>query len=142
VALALYFPAARQRLFSYYGAAVVELRSAEAYLSARAHVGPGCIIQRGVTVMPRARIGACCKLNLHSTVHHDARIGDFSTLAPGCRILGSVVVGERVYVGAGAVIRQRCRIGAGSVIGAGAVVVSDVSPEAVVVGVPAKRRLK
>jgi len=75
-------------------------------------------------------------------VHHDAKIGNFSTLAPGSQVLGNVTIEERAYVGAGAVIRQRCRIGEGAVVGAGAVVVEDVAPGAVVVGVPANRRLK
>ncbi len=142
VALAIDHPAARSRLFAHYGNAIVPLRSSAAYISSRAIVGDGSILQRGVTVMPNARIGTACKLNVNCTVHHDARIGAFSTLAPGSQVLGNVTIEERAYVGAGAVIRQRCRIGEGAVVGAGAVVVEDVAPGAVVVGVPANRRLK
>ena len=141
IALAIDFPAARARLFAHYGAAAIQIRSANAYVSPRADIGEGSIVQRGVTVMPHAEIGTACKLNVNCTVHHDARIGAFSTLAPGSQVLGNVTIEDRVYVGAGAVIRQRCRIGEGAVVGAGAVVVEDVPPGAVVVGVPAKRRL-
>jgi len=142
IALAIDSPAARARLCEHYGIAVVQFRSPAAYVSARAVVGEGSIVQRGVTIMPHAKIGTACKLNVNSTVHHDARIGAFSTLAPGCQVLGNVTIEERVYIGAGAVIRQRCRVGEGAVVGAGAVVVEDIPPGAVVVGVPAKRRLK
>lgn len=142
IALAIDHPAVRARLFKHYGNAIVALHSSAAYISPRATVGEGSIVQRGVTVMPNAQIGAACKLNVNCTVHHDAKIGDFSTLAPGSQVLGKVTIEERAYVGAGAVIRQRCRIGEGAVVGAGAVVVEDVAPGAVVVGVPANRRLK
>jgi len=142
IALAIDHPAARARLFKHYGSAIAALHSPAAYISRRAAVGAGSIVQRGVTVMPNAQIGAACKLNVNCTVHHDAKIGDFSTLAPGSQVLGNVTIEERAYVGAGAVIRQRCRIGAGAVVGAGAVIVEDVAPGAVVVGVPANRRLK
>lgn len=143
VVLAIDAPPARERIFKHYGKeAVVTLLSPHAYVSRRATVGAGSVIQRGVTVMPRARVGTACKLNVNATVHHDAVVGSYSTLAPGSQILGTVTVEEKVYVGAGAIIRQHCRIGTGAVIGAGAVVVRDVPPYAVVVGVPAARSLK
>jgi sugar O-acyltransferase (sialic acid O-acetyltransferase NeuD family) len=142
IALAIDHPASRARLFQHYEAAAIELRSTAAYVSPRAVVGEGSIVQRGVTIMPHAYIGTACKLNVNCTVHHDAKIGAFSTLAPGSQVLGNVTIEERVYIGAGAVIRQRCRIGEGAIVGAGAVVVEDVPPGAVVVGVPAARRLK
>jgi maltose O-acetyltransferase len=45
-------------------------------------------------------------------------------------------------VGAGAVILPRLTIGKGAIIGAGAVVTKDVRPNIIVVGNPAKERLK
>jgi sugar O-acyltransferase (sialic acid O-acetyltransferase NeuD family) len=143
IALAIDNPEARRRLFDHYGgSAIVRLQSPHAHVTDRASIGHGSIVQRGVTVMPYAQVDVGCKLNVNCTIHHEARIGAFTTLAPGSQILGNVTIAERVYVGAGAVIRQRCRIGEGAVIGAGAVVVADVPAGTTVVGVPAKRRLR
>ena len=49
-----------------------------------------------------------------------------------------VVIEDDVVIGANAVVLEGCRVGKGAVVAAGAVVVSDVAPGAVVAGVPAK----
>jgi maltose O-acetyltransferase len=51
---------------------------------------------------------------------------------------GKIVIGSDVWIGANVSIRGGVRIGDGSVIAAGAVVVGDVPPNAIVGGVPAK----
>lgn len=142
VALAIDFPKQRARLFELYGKdAILTLISPHSYISSRASIGFGTIVQRGVTIMANACLGRACKINVNATIHHDVKIGHFSTLAPSSLILGNVILEDEVYVGAGAIIRQRCHIGKGATIGAGAVVVRDVPPGATVVGVPANRRL-
>lgn len=55
---------------------------------------------------------------------------------------GYPVIEDDVWVGAGARILGPVRIGARSMIGANAVVVSDVPPDSVAVGIPAKARRK
>lgn len=143
VALAIDQPTARARLFNHYGSdAVVTLRSHHAHVASRTQIGHGSIVQRGVSLMPNARIGVACKLNVNVFVDHDCRIADFTTLAPGSTVFGGVTIEEGVYVGAGAIIHQGHRVGSGATVGAGAVVVKDVPPYAVVVGVPASRRLR
>jgi len=52
--------------------------------------------------------------------------------------LGAVVIGKRVFVGAGAIILPGTRIGDDSIIGAGAVVRGFVPPGSLMVGNPAK----
>lgn len=49
-----------------------------------------------------------------------------------------VVIGDDVWVGAGAVILPGVTVGSGSIVGAGAVVTRDVAPGQIVGGVPAK----
>jgi phosphonate metabolism protein (transferase hexapeptide repeat family) len=54
------------------------------------------------------------------------------------RIAEAVSVGHDVWIGHGAIVLPGVRIGHGAVIAAGAVVTKDVSPHAVVAGVPAR----
>ncbi|MBX9628794.1 MAG: hypothetical protein K2X82_33680 [Gemmataceae bacterium] len=50
-----------------------------------------------------------------------------------------VVIGDNVWIGRRAIIFPGVTVGAGSAISAGAVVTSDVPPETVVAGNPARR---
>ena len=52
------------------------------------------------------------------------------------------VIEDNVEIGDGAKILGDVRIGAGAVIGANAVVISDVPPNSIAVGVPAKIKIK
>ena len=47
------------------------------------------------------------------------------------------VIGDRVFIGANAVVNMGVTIGDGAVVGAGAVVTTDVAPGVIVGGVPA-----
>lgn len=51
---------------------------------------------------------------------------------------GDVVIGNDVWIGYGVTIIGPVTIGDGAIVGAGAVVVNDIDPYAVAVGVPAK----
>ncbi|GAA4104536.1 acyltransferase [Nocardioides kongjuensis] len=49
-----------------------------------------------------------------------------------------VRIGDRVFIGAGAIVNMGVEIGDEAVVGAGAVVTGDVPPRTVVAGVPAR----
>lgn len=51
-----------------------------------------------------------------------------------------VVIGDNVWIGAGAIILPGIAVGSGSIVGAGAVVDRDVPAGAIVVGIPARER--
>jgi serine O-acetyltransferase len=76
-------------------------------------------------------------------IHGEARIGDdcmiMQQVTVGMIDEGEVpVIGNRVYIGAGAKIIGKLIVGDGARIGANAVVVNDVPSNATAVGIPAR----
>jgi serine O-acetyltransferase len=93
-----------------------------------ARLGPGFFIDHGMGVV----IGETAELGADVTLYHGVTLGGTS-LAKGKR---HPTIGDRVVIGAGAKVLGAITIGDDSRIGANAVVVKDVPPNSVVVGVP------
>jgi acetyltransferase-like isoleucine patch superfamily enzyme len=118
---------------------------AQAYIQGR--YDGRCVIGDNVWIGPMAYFDA-----------RDLVIEDYVGWGPGAKVLGSthtaipvdepiirtdleikpVHIGAWADIGTNATILPGVRIGKGAIVGAGAVVVSDVEPFAVVAGVPAK----
>ncbi len=101
-------------------------------------VGPGSVVVAGAVVNPGSRLGLASIVNTLASVDHGCTLGEGATICPGARLGGDVAVERGAWVGIGATVREHIHVGAHSVIGAGAVVVDDVAPCTVVVGVPAR----
>ncbi len=98
----------------------------------KTNIGAGLRLEHGqaLVVNDGTIIGKnCCLRNGVTIGNKQLPDGSFSS---------SPVLGDRVNVGANACIIGPIRIGDDAVIGAGAVVVKDVPPQAVVVGNPAR----
>jgi sugar O-acyltransferase (sialic acid O-acetyltransferase NeuD family) len=104
----------------------------------------GVIILAGARFTNNIRIGNFTVVNPNATIAHDVIIDEFVNIAPGANISGNVHISRGCLIGSGAVINQgtnekKLVIGAETVIGSGAVVTGDCDPNAVYVGVPARR---
>lgn len=106
--------------------------------SRRITIGRGTVIFAGVILNPGVVVGDNCIINTGAILDHDCLIEDHVHIATGAKLSGTVRVGKDAHIGTGALVRNNICIGANAVVGAGAVVVSDVLPNTVVKGVPAK----
>jgi acetyltransferase-like isoleucine patch superfamily enzyme len=76
----------------------------------------------------------------YSFIAHDVVIADSSVEIPAGRTAlaeGTIIIGENVWIGMGAIILGGAKIGEGVIIGAAAVVDFEVPPFSVVTGNPA-----
>lgn len=101
-------------------------------------IEPGTVIMAGAVINPGSRIGRGCILNTLSSVDHDCVVGEYSHIAVGAHLCGSVRVGRCVWIGAGCTIINNLSISDGNMIGAGAVVTKDIDERGTYVGVPAR----
>jgi serine O-acetyltransferase len=95
-----------------------------------ARIGPGLFIDHGMGVV----IGETAEIGANVTLLQGVTLGGTSLR----REKRHPTLGDNVVVGAGAKIIGAFRIGDGSRIGAGSVVVREVPPNSVVVGVPGR----
>ena len=93
-----------------------------------ATIGPGLFIDHALGVV----IGETTEIGADVTIYQGVTLGG-TALEAGKR---HPTVGDRVTLGAGTKVLGPLSIGSGSRIGANAVVVRDVPPDSVVVGVP------
>lgn len=102
----------------------------------------------GIEIHPAARLGPGLFIDhgMGVVIGETAEVGENVTLYQGVSLAGTSLkrekrhptLGDNVVVGAGAKVIGAIRIGDNSRIGAGSVVVRDVPPNAVVVGVPGR----
>lgn len=107
-------------------------------VSRRSSLGKGTVLLQHVTVATNAGVGNHVVVLPSSIISHDVHIGDYCCIAGGVCISGNVSIGKSCYLGAGSTIRDGVAIGDGSMIGMGANVLSDVEPDSIMVGNPAR----
>ncbi|MBQ8506986.1 MAG: 2,3,4,5-tetrahydropyridine-2,6-dicarboxylate N-acetyltransferase [Clostridia bacterium] len=99
-----------------------------AIINIGAVIGEGTMIDMGAVLGGRATVGKRCHVGAGAVL---AGVIEPASATP-------VIVEDDVLIGANAVVIEGVRIGRGAVVAAGAVVISDVEPNAVVAGIPAR----
>lgn len=109
-------------------------------------IGKKVVIMMGAIINVGAEIKDKTMIDMNAVVGARAVIGENCHIGAGAVIAGvleppsatPVIIEDNVMVGANAVILEGVRVGEGAVVAAGAVVTTDVLPNMVVAGVPAK----
>lgn len=121
--------------------AVVIRTIAGGQIPVQVRIGPGLLLPhgaRGVVMHPYVRIGA------GATIYHEVTIGILDALGEDNTVLRAnpapPVLGDHVYVGAGAKVLGDIRVADRTRIGANAVILRDTEPGATYVGNPAVQR--
>jgi bifunctional UDP-N-acetylglucosamine pyrophosphorylase/glucosamine-1-phosphate N-acetyltransferase len=94
---------------------VTIVNPAATYIDADVEVGRDTLIEPGVSLLGRTRVGCACTLRPYSTLT-DALLGDRVTVRPYCTITASeiasdVILGPFAHIRDGALIEQNARIG-------------------------------
>lgn len=112
-------------------------------ISRRVVYGEGTVICAGNSITVDISMGENTQINLNCTIGHDVVMGDYCTLSPGVHISGHVHMGNRVFVGTGAVIINGSKdspliIEDDVVIGASSCVTKSLKAGNTYVGIPAR----
>lgn len=100
-------------------------------------IGNGVGINEGVSIMAvrEITIGDNTLIGDYAAIHDS----DFHELAPGLPVkTGPIAIGRNVWIGRNAIVLSGVTIGENAVVAAGAVVASDVPPNTIAGGSPAR----
>ncbi len=115
---------------------------AEYFRQQGAQIGEGClIVPRHLGTEPYLiKIGNNVVINQGVMLHtHDGGTWIFRREFPDLRVFGPVIIEDNCLIGQNAQILPNVTIGKNSIVGAGSVVITDVPPNSIVMGVPARR---
>ncbi|MCK5777528.1 MAG: NeuD/PglB/VioB family sugar acetyltransferase [Rhodospirillales bacterium] len=110
----------------------------KAEIAPSAKLGENVVVNAFSLVHPGAIVGDLVLVEGHCSIGVDNRIGNNVLFATGIMLNGSVVIEDDVFLGSGVIVIPGKTVGRGALIGAGATVVSDIPPNKVAVGTPAR----
>ena len=116
----------------------ISLIHPDAVIGRRVKIGRGTVVMAGTVINSDAVIGNGCIINTSSSVDHDCVVEDYSHIAVGAHLCGTVHVGKSTWIGAGATVSNNISICDNCVIGAGATVIKDIEKPGTYIGVPAR----
>jgi acetyltransferase-like isoleucine patch superfamily enzyme len=107
-----------------------------------AQIGEGCyIVPTSIGTEPYL-----VKLGNHvgiaagvSFITHDGGPFLFRDQVPDMQVFGPIVIEDNCVIGQNAILFPNVRVGPNAIVGAGSVVIADVPPNSIVMGVPARK---
>ena len=98
----------------------------------------GALIFAGTTLTVNISLGRHCHINQGCTLSHGTILEDYATLSPGCHVAGDCLIEKGATLGMGVNTNQGLVIGTKTIVGSGATVVSNLPPDVIAIGTPAK----
>jgi acetyltransferase-like isoleucine patch superfamily enzyme len=114
---------------------------AEHFRKMGAQIGEGCfIVPTDIGTEPYLiKIGNHVAIAAEvSFATHDGAVWVFRDEVPDLQVFGPIVIEDNCIIGLRAIIFPNVRIGRNSVVAAGSVVINDIPPNSIVMGVPAR----
>jgi acetyltransferase-like isoleucine patch superfamily enzyme len=118
------------------------LTIAEYFRKQGAQIGEDCIIiPRSLGTEPYlVKLGNHVAINQGVKLHtHDGGTWVFRREVPDLRVFGPIIIEDNCLIGENAIILPNVTIGRNSIVAASSVVIKDVAPGSIVMGVPARR---
>ena len=132
--------AAREREASLWGTSrLVSILHPSAQVSKFSVVANGCFVAATAVLAAGSDLAVGVIVNHGAVVDHDVEVGAFSHIAPNATLGGRSRVGQRVFIGAGAVILPSISVADDITVGAGSVVLSDLLQAGTYAGSPARK---
>lgn len=135
------FPNIKKKLFEQYQNFEFDFPNfiaKDSWISEAVTIGKGVIIYPGTSINYECCIDDFVVINMNCSLGHNCSLGLFSSLAPGVNFAGHTKVGQCVEVGIGVTTIQNVIINDNAIVGGQAMVVSEVSSEDIVAGIPAR----
>lgn len=108
------------------------------YISESAKLGQGIVIQANAFVSCNTVIEDNTHILQGAIIGHDCVIQKHCQISPGVTLGGSAEVKEGTYIGLNASIKDRIQIGANTIVSMGAVVLTSIPENVIVLGNPAR----
>lgn len=116
---------------------VIQGKTGSVKIDDRADIGCNVVISSvsGIHIGKSTLIAANCCIG---GARYYSKVKDKPMMDQGVYSKGPIVIGDDVWIGAGAIILDGVKLGHGCIVGAGSVVTKEVPEYAIVTGVPAK----
>ncbi len=108
-------------------------------ISPKVEIGNGCYILLGTNIMPFTKIENFTMISMGVNIAHHSVLKKGTFISAGVTFGSSITAENYTYCGMGSTIMTGVStLGTDCLIGAGAVVIRNVPPKAIVAGIPAK----
>ncbi len=109
-----------------------------AFIAHNAILEPGVFIMSNCYIGPATKIGYCTLIMANSLIGHNTEVGPLCHFSVGSITSSYIKIGKSADVTLGAKVIEKVKMGDYSVAGAASLVLKDIPPKEVHVGIPAK----